>query len=560
MPAKIVLSRLSPELSAMVKSDGSGDLALPLKRILSQLPQGAVKLTFGEIRQAAPAGTFLDVTSQDQTYVDLPLPEILSRLSSNHLSRRPAQKTIEVPPEVGNVFGPRGEQLAQSSGDTTIRRASPAPAPTPKPEPAPVQAKAPTLPAPPSLPEPATAPAPAAAPQPEQKIAAPKLPLPGASPAPAAATAPIPAPKIPAPSLPKIEPAQPKPAIPAPALPKPVVPQPVVAKGPEVLGETLTVPLASLTEDWPQNVKEEISSGKLDDYSVGLPMDRIEAGLKTGKLSFSWKEIAGWLKPNPFTSQINAETSVDLPLKIVAPLFISQHRPAKTQKKLAIDETIPDLFAGGKGPAVAPVAQSTPAPAPTAAAPDVSAAPPAPALPKPTLPIPAANLPKPGAVPAPSLPKPPVPQPPKTSPTLPVPSAPAIAPAKEPQTLGELFGDANKKDWSPKEVVSKANTLKGIAGSLVVLQDGLMVAGELPAAFRVETTAAFVPQIFGRMMQYAKELNLGDLSSVTVECDKAPLQITKAGLIYFGVVGKAGEPLPVGQIKLIATELAKQNK
>ena len=87
-----------------------------------------------------------------------------------------------------------------------------------------------------------------------------------------------------------------------------------------------------------------------------------------------------------------------------------------------------------------------------------------------------------------------------------------------------------------------------------------MVAGELSAPFKAETTAAFLPQIFGRMLQYAKELNLGEMSCVTVDGDKAPLHITKAGLVYFGVVGKAGEELPVGQIKLIASELAKQNK
>jgi predicted regulator of Ras-like GTPase activity (Roadblock/LC7/MglB family) len=172
---------------------------------------------------------------------------------------------------------------------------------------------------------------------------------------------------------------------------------------------------------------------------------------------------------------------------------------------------------------------------------------------------PAANIPKP-SVPAPSLPKPPVPQPPKPAPIA-APSSPVqVTITKEATTLGELFGDPEKKDWSPREIVQKINTLKGISGSLVVLLDGLMVAGELPAPFRAETTAAFLPQIFGRMNQYAKELNLGEMNTVTVECDKAPLQITKAGPVFLGVIGKPGGALPTGQIKLIATELAKQNK
>ena len=132
--------------------------------------------------------------------------------------------------------------------------------------------------------------------------------------------------------------------------------------------------------------------------------------------------------------------------------------------------------------------------------------------------------------------------------------------ASEPKTLGELFGEPSRTDWSPKDIVQKTVGLKGISGAIVALQDGLMVAGELPAPFKAEPAAAFLPQIFGRMVQYAKELNLGDMASLTVECNKAPLHIPRAGLVYFGVLGKAGEELPAGQIKLIASELAKQNK
>ncbi|MFN7140767.1 MAG: hypothetical protein ACK4UN_15630, partial [Limisphaerales bacterium] len=302
IPVKVVVSQFSADLTGLVKATGNANLNLPLKRILSQLPQGVVKLSFGEIRQAAPAGTFLDVTSQDQTTVSLPLPEVLSRLSSAHLARRPAQKTIEVPEEVGNVFGPRGEQLQQASA-----KAAPAAAP--------VQAKAPAP----------------AAPAPKPAPAAPKVAVPPAAPKVEPATR-IAAPTIPAQGLPKAAPA------PAPAVAQDQTP---------ASGDVLTIPLVSLIENWPQNVKDEVSSSKLGDSSVALPMNRIEAGLKTGKLAFQWREIAEWLKPAPFTSQLNADTAVELPLKVVAPLFIAQHRPVKQQKKLAIDETIPDVFAGG---------------------------------------------------------------------------------------------------------------------------------------------------------------------------------------------------------------------
>lgn len=572
LPVKVALGRLTDGQKALVKSNGNGDLALPLKKILAMLPLGSVKLTFGEIRQAAPAGTFLDVASEDQTMVELPLPDILQRLSAAHLSRRPAQKTVEVPPEVGNVFGPRGEQLQQAGGDTAIR-AKPAAAPVAA-APAPVVAPKPPAPAP--LAPPAIK---VAAPLPTvPKVAAPSLPKPPSAaphsrtePAPmiSSASLPAPAPFVPPPSKPETNAPIPALKISAPGLPKPVPTMPAVTK-PElgsatalpqisqtaaqtlpkqdsvIDGELLTVSLASLIEGWPQNIKDEISGSKLKDSSVGLPMERVEAGLKTGKLTFAWQEIAGWLKPNPFTSQLNADTNVDLPLKVVAPLFIAQHKPLKSQKKLAIDESIPDLFAGGKPGAAAETVIEAPAPKP--------ALPALPSVPAPTAAPTGAPIPKAPSLPAPGLPKP-------AMPGLPKPGAAVVAaPVKEAETLSELFGQAEKMNWSPREIVQKANMLKGIAGSIVAMSDGLMVAGELPAPFKAETTAAFLPQIFGRMIQYAKELNLGDLSSMIVECDKAPLQITKAGQIYFAVIGKPGEPLPVSQIKMIATELAKQNK
>src|SRR5262245_56277266 len=100
LPLKIVLSRLPSSLAAMVKSSGNGNVTISLRKILTQLPTGSVKISFGELRQASPPGTFLEVTSQDQTPIELPLPEILSRINPNLLARRPPQKTLEVPPEV----------------------------------------------------------------------------------------------------------------------------------------------------------------------------------------------------------------------------------------------------------------------------------------------------------------------------------------------------------------------------------------------------------------------------------------------------------------------------
>jgi predicted regulator of Ras-like GTPase activity (Roadblock/LC7/MglB family) len=326
-------------------------------------------------------------------------------------------------------------------------------------------------------------------------------------------------------------------------------------------------------------------------------MNKVEVALKTGKIAFTWNDVGSWIKPDALSNSANGTTVLELPLKVVAPLFISQHRPITAQKKLAVDENIPDIFAGNRAKPVAPVAPPPAIPTAPAMPPTSPTAPIIPSgLPKPPpsgTPIAPSGLPKPPALPtpqppalpkmspapaapigipkpptaaptAPSLPKPPAPALPKPLPlpTMPVatPATPIVATAKEPQTLGELFGDPSKKEWSPKEIVQKTNQLKGVAGSMISLADGLMVAGELPAPFRAETTAAFLPQIFGRMNQYSKELHLGDMNGVSMECQRAPMRIIRTGMVFFGVLGRAGETLPEAQIRLIAEELAKQNK
>ena len=572
LPLRVVLSRLPASLAASVKSTGGGDLQLPLRKVLSQLPQGSVKISFGELRHAAPPGTFLEVASQDATLIELPLPEIVSRINPSLISRRSDQKTIEVPPEVGNVFGPHGETIAPPTGATAPAPAAPAKPAAPAPAPAP----APTAPKPilptasaPALPKP-----PAAAPAPSSpalpKPPAPAVPTPPkpTPPAPAAPAPSIPAPKLPtaptAPSIPKPPtpaPSLPKPPAPAapsapiaapklptptaPSLPKPAAPTPVAPIGTTTPAAvpthstqfflekeatpatgTLSVALSAISAAWPESVKQEIAQQNLKDSSVALPMGNVETGLKTGKLVFAWREIGGWLEPKPFTTSGVGDTLLELPLKVIAPKFIEQHKPAKPQKKLSLGENIPDIFSGAAAAPKPAAAAPAPAPAPAPAAP-------APALPKlPTAPAPA-----------------------------PAPAAPAVPAAKVPTTIGEVFGDTAKTDWSPRDIVTKMGSVKGLAGGVISTHDGLMVAGELPAPMKADMVAAFLPQIFSRMNQYGKELQLGgDLNTVAMTFDKVPWQISKLGKVYFAAAGRAGEPLPSAQLAVICGELAKQNK
>jgi predicted regulator of Ras-like GTPase activity (Roadblock/LC7/MglB family) len=108
--------------------------------------------------------------------------------------------------------------------------------------------------------------------------------------------------------------------------------------------------------------------------------------------------------------------------------------------------------------------------------------------------------------------------------------------------------------------VQKTSTLPGVAGALIALQDGLLVANCMPPEWRSETIAAFLPQIFGRMHQYTKELKMGELQSVTFAVEKGALLIFAAGIIYFAVLSKPETSLPLHELTLIARELSRHTK
>lgn len=128
------------------------------------------------------------------------------------------------------------------------------------------------------------------------------------------------------------------------------------------------------------------------------------------------------------------------------------------------------------------------------------------------------------------------------------------------KNLAELFGEPGKRNWTPNEIVQRTAQLPGVAGAMIALQDGLLVANCMPQGWKTETIAAFLPQIFGRMSQYVKELSMGDLVSVTVAVEQGTLQVYKAGIIYFAALARPDTTLPLAALNLIARELSRHTK
>jgi predicted regulator of Ras-like GTPase activity (Roadblock/LC7/MglB family) len=99
-----------------------------------------------------------------------------------------------------------------------------------------------------------------------------------------------------------------------------------------------------------------------------------------------------------------------------------------------------------------------------------------------------------------------------------------------------------------------------VAGALVALPDGLMVAHRLPADVNGETIAAFLPQIFGRVSQCTRELRLGELNNLNFTVGNVPWKIFRVNAIYFATFGYAGQPLPTAELSALAAELDRKGK
>jgi predicted regulator of Ras-like GTPase activity (Roadblock/LC7/MglB family) len=310
------------------------------------------------------------------------------------------------------------------------------------------------------------------------------------------------------------------------------------------------VPLRQLTNNWPVAIKQEVADQP--DATVALPTDEVEQGLKRGKIAFPWRRIRSWLMPPPERTTASAmdEATLELPLSVIAPLFLAHRRPASSQKKYTITDHIPDVFAArGMEPSArvqvaAPITPSTPSLPPLPSRPPM---PSAPAIAMPTAPAPRPAQPVRAPLPAPA--------------PVAAKVAPAVAPAPlPPQEIGEVFGQPGRKNWTPSEIVQKTSALRGVAGALIAMQDGLVVAGHLPPGLNAETIAAFLPQMHSRIAQYSKELKFSESNQMTLIVEDVPLKIFKTGGVFFTVLGRAKEPLPEPHLTIVAAQLGPQNK
>jgi len=157
IPLQSVINALPADLKRhVVPMDlGGATLTVALHRVLSQLPSGVVKLSFGVLRSAAPP--LFSVNEEfDARDIELPLNEILVRINPALLPRPANQKSVTTIESMEDSFivaasSPAPRPVSKPPAPGPIRVPLPSNAPAPKasaatnPAPAPVAAKEPAV-------------------------------------------------------------------------------------------------------------------------------------------------------------------------------------------------------------------------------------------------------------------------------------------------------------------------------------------------------------------------------------------------------------------------------
>jgi hypothetical protein len=492
LPLPAVINSLPAELQARIKACPEDQkISVPLDKILSQLARGVVKISFGDLRRCA-SEFFSAGADRDAIPVVLPLAEIISRLNPALITRRRTQKQVHVPADIGSPFDAKGRGLSVSVAPAKLE-------PTAAIRPGPVQLQ--------SLSVPAS----------------------GSAFAPRANLETGPAPVLPGmlPSLPTATgfrlPSGPPELVPGSPGFLPI--SPVAASEP--LRPPLVISASALAETWPQAIRHELFQFNLLDAKIALPFDAIEQALQRGKILFPWKSLRSWMTSTPLPAVSPHDNQVlELPLKVIAPLFLTARQQAGQRHKISVDENIPNLFftrPQGETLPIPPAAPAVPASAPVAKSADTNF-------------YPAEDL---------------------SGKARAAEQSTKVEHTQGPTTPGTSFV---ARYASPNEVVSRAAALDGVAGALIALPDGLMVASHLSSDLNGDTLAAFLPQIMGRVSQCTKELRMGELNNLNFTVGLVPWKIFRVNAIFFAAFGRSGEPLPTAQLASLAAELDRKHK
>ena len=146
------------------------------------------------------------------------------------------------------------------------------------------------------------------------------------------------------------------------------------------------------------------------------------------------------------------------------------------------------------------------------------------------------------------------------APSLTVPVAPPAAPVPADTKLGEALGKPEKTHWTPTEIIHAVLALPSVFGAMLSLQEGQLAAAELHATLPPELLAYSLPKLFSATSEQARQMKLGDPTVVSLVADGHHWAVFKLDKIFFTVMSRKGQMLPLAQLQTIATEIARQRK
>jgi hypothetical protein len=144
-------------------------------------------------------------------------------------------------------------------------------------------------------------------------------------------------------------------------------------------------------------------------------------------------------------------------------------------------------------------------------------------------------------------------------PSLTVPVAAPPAPPTE-SKLGEALGRPEKAHWTPSEIIHAVIGIPGVFGAMLSLQEGHLAAAEMQATLPPELLAYALPKLFSATGEQSRQMKLGDPTMISLVADGHHWAVFKLEKIFFSVMSRKGQLLPLPQLQTIAQEIARQRK
>ncbi len=108
------------------------------------------------------------------------------------------------------------------------------------------------------------------------------------------------------------------------------------------------------------------------------------------------------------------------------------------------------------------------------------------------------------------------------------------------------------------KILEELNKTVGINGSMIVGQDGIVIAADLNSALQDEAVGALAASIVSTAKKSMERLSKEDLKQITVEATKGKLFLTDVGI---GILAVATDPeVNVGLVRLEIRNAAEKLK